>query len=366
MTPGTSPRPLGTPFMRWTAAAKGIHEALTRLQSRLRRFRLEGPELGRAAAILYLAGLGIVLTTAWHAPAGGAGDTIAGFPAWHLAFLMATGATAALLTLSGRNGADAAGQRGEPGAVSATGLSELMAQMSHELRTPLNAVIGFSDVMLRELHGPLGNARYQEYAHHISESGGRLLKSSEEALAVTEAMTALMADRRAGRRERLAAATLVRDAWRDAGPASGTAKPSLALTTCTTCDILCERRPTVQALEHLLREAQGHVEDGESIEVTGTRRGGRRSLEIRVRREADPLAWGSDPLPIRFQTDGGPSARGLTPSAGERGKGSDPRNNAGLHIILARLLLEVQGARLACTMGEDGCWVALIEFPGRG
>ena len=51
-----------------------------------------------------------------------------------------------------------------------------MAQMSHELRTPLNAVIGFSDVMLRELHGPLGNARYQEYAHHISESGGRLLE----------------------------------------------------------------------------------------------------------------------------------------------------------------------------------------------
>ena len=69
-----------------------------------------------------------------------------------------------------------------------------MAQMSHELRTPLNAVIGFSEVMLRELYGPLGHARYQEYAHHISESGGRLLKSSEDALAVTEAMSALIAD----------------------------------------------------------------------------------------------------------------------------------------------------------------------------
>ena len=366
MTPGTSPRPLGTPFTHWTAAAKGTYGALAPLRGWLQQFRLAGPELARAAAVLYLAGLGVVLTTAWQAPAGAAGDAIAGFPAWHLAFLMATGAAAALMTLSHRDGTDAEGLSSEPAAASTTGLSELMAQMSHELRTPLNAVIGFSDVMLRELHGPLGNARYQEYAHHISESGGRLLKSSEEALAVTEAMTALMADRRAGRRERLAAATLVRDAWRDAGPASGTAKPSLALTTCTTCDILCEQRPTVQALEHLLREAQGHVEDGESIEVTGTRRGGRRSLEIRVRREADPLAWGSDPLPIRFQTDGGPSARGLTPSAGERGKGSDPRNNAGLHIILARLLLEVQGARLACTMGEDGCWAALIEFPGRG
>jgi len=233
--------------------------------------------------------------------------------------------------------------------------------------------------MLRELHGPLGNARYQEYAHHISESGGRLLKSSEEALAVTEAMTALMADRRAGRRERLAAATLVRDAWRDAGPASGTAKPSLALTTCTTCDILCERRPTVQALEHLLHEAQGHIEDGETIEVTGRRLGGQRSLEIRVKREAEPLAWGSDPLPAEGVRPlaSSVSAEGVRPLARPgafvphgRGKGSDPLNTdplpGRLRIILARLLLEVQGAKLTCTVGEDACWSALIEFPGRG
>ena len=360
MTPGTSPRPLGTPFMRWTAAAKGIYGALARLRGWLRRLRLEGPELGRAAAVLYLAGLGVVLTTAWHAPAGAAGDSIAGFPAWHLAFLMATGAAAALLTLSGRDGADAAGQRSEPGAASTTGLSELMAQMSHELRTPLNAVIGFSDVMLRELHGPLGNARYQEYAHHISESGGRLLKSSEEALAVTEAMTALMTDRRPGRRERLAAATLLRDAWRDATPASGTAKPRLALTTCTTCDILCERRPTVQALEHLLREAQGHIEAGDSIEVTGKRRGGQRSLEIRVKR-GQTVGRGSDPLPAEGVR---PLASTVSDRRSPERKGSDP--HARLRIILARLLLEVQGAKLTCTIGEDGCWAALIEFPGRG
>jgi hypothetical protein len=97
--------------------------------------------------------------------------------------------------------------------------------------------------------------------------------------------------------------------------------------------------------------------------VTGTRRGGRRNLEIRVKREVDPLARGSDPLRSGLRLSETVEARGLTPSAGNA---PDPRNNAGLHIILARLLLEVQGARLACTMGEDGCWVALIEFPGRG
>jgi hypothetical protein len=178
-------------------------------------------------------------------------------------------------------------------------------------------------------------------------------------------MTALMADRRAGRRERLPAATLLRDAWRDARPTSGTTKPRLALTTCTTCDILCERRPTVQALEHLLREAQGHIQDGDSIEVTGKRCGGQRSLEIRVKREVEPLAWGSDPLPAEGVR---PLASTVRDKCSRAGKGSGPLPDllhGRLRIILARLLLEVQGAKLTCTIGEDACWTALIEFPGR-
>jgi cell cycle sensor histidine kinase DivJ len=48
--------------------------------------------------------------------------------------------------------------------------------MSHELRTPLNAIIGFSEVMTREIFGPVGSARYQEYARLIHESGGHLLE----------------------------------------------------------------------------------------------------------------------------------------------------------------------------------------------
>ena len=53
--------------------------------------------------------------------------------------------------------------------------SEFLANMSHELRTPLNAIIGFSELMQRGLFGPLGSARYQEYANDIQESGTYLL-----------------------------------------------------------------------------------------------------------------------------------------------------------------------------------------------
>ena len=208
-----------------------------------------------------------------------------------------------------------------------------MAQMSHELRTPLNAVIGFSELMLRELHGPLGNARYQEYAHHISESGGRLLKSSEEALAVTEAMTALMADRGGAKRERRIAATLVRDAWRAATSALESAAPRLVLTTCTTCDITCERRPTVQALEHLLREALGRAAAGGAVTVTGRRQAGRRSVEIGWR--------GSDRQRLRSS------------------KASRREGGSSLRIILARLLLEMQGASARLHRERRGCgWPA--------
>ena len=53
--------------------------------------------------------------------------------------------------------------------------SRFLATMSHELRTPLNAIIGFSEMMNAELLGPLGNARYVDYAASINESGRYLL-----------------------------------------------------------------------------------------------------------------------------------------------------------------------------------------------
>jgi cell cycle sensor histidine kinase DivJ len=47
--------------------------------------------------------------------------------------------------------------------------------MSHELRTPLNAVIGFSEILNRELFGTMGEQRYRDYARLIHESGEHLL-----------------------------------------------------------------------------------------------------------------------------------------------------------------------------------------------
>jgi signal transduction histidine kinase len=53
--------------------------------------------------------------------------------------------------------------------------SEFLANMSHELRTPLNAVLGFTEMMISKVFGPLGHPKYQEYAKHIHDSGAHLL-----------------------------------------------------------------------------------------------------------------------------------------------------------------------------------------------
>lgn len=53
--------------------------------------------------------------------------------------------------------------------------SQLLANVSHELRTPLNAILGFSEILTKEVFGPLGNPRYPEYAKDIYDSGLHLL-----------------------------------------------------------------------------------------------------------------------------------------------------------------------------------------------
>ncbi|SCM77026.1 PAS domain protein [uncultured Pleomorphomonas sp.] len=53
--------------------------------------------------------------------------------------------------------------------------SDFLAKMSHEIRTPLNAIIGFSEVMMEERFGPVGNDRYKEYLRDIHVSGTHIM-----------------------------------------------------------------------------------------------------------------------------------------------------------------------------------------------
>ncbi|MGV3635666.1 MAG: ATP-binding protein [Pseudorhodoplanes sp.] len=53
--------------------------------------------------------------------------------------------------------------------------SDFLAKISHEMRTPLNAIVGFSEVMMEESFGSLGNERYRDYLKDIAASGAHLV-----------------------------------------------------------------------------------------------------------------------------------------------------------------------------------------------
>lgn len=52
--------------------------------------------------------------------------------------------------------------------------SRFLATMSHELRTPLNAIVGFSEIIADQREGPIGHARYADYARSIHDGSRHL------------------------------------------------------------------------------------------------------------------------------------------------------------------------------------------------
>lgn len=48
---------------------------------------------------------------------------------------------------------------------------DFLAKVSHEVRTPLNSILGFTELMLEERLGAIGNPRYRGYVEDIHQSG---------------------------------------------------------------------------------------------------------------------------------------------------------------------------------------------------
>jgi signal transduction histidine kinase len=156
------------------------------------------------------------------------------------------------------------------------GFGQLLQRVSHELRTPLNAVIGFSDLMQREMLGPLGDARYVEYAGHIRSSGSELLKATEDTLA----LTTLMGRADAPRRDVYPLANLMQDVGTRVGARPAHHAALVDVTVDRDCEVMVDRRVLVQAIVNVTSALLRHAPAGTSVTIAAIERAD--TVELRV------------------------------------------------------------------------------------
>ncbi len=147
--------------------------------------------------------------------------------------------------------------------------AEFLANMNHELRTPLNHVINFAGMMQAEMYGPLGDARYREYADHIAKSGDYLLGVLSDILD--------MANIEAGRvnleRERVALAEIVEESAARQRPLAEARGVAINLRADGPLHVIGDRKSLQQIVDNMLRNAVKYTRDGSAVGVRAKRHG---------------------------------------------------------------------------------------------
>ncbi len=146
--------------------------------------------------------------------------------------------------------------------------SEFLANVSHELRTPLNAIIGFSEVMQREMFGPLGKLQYKEYAKDIHDSGVHLLKIINDILDLSK----IEAGKFELHKEKLQMADIVRSCLRLVTDRANASR--LTLKTDVPADLpplLADSRAIKQILINLLSNSVKFTPAGGEIRISAQR-----------------------------------------------------------------------------------------------
>jgi signal transduction histidine kinase len=101
-------------------------------------------------------------------------------------------------------------QEGEPPSAqqAITIPDDILATAAHELRTPINAILGYTEILARELVGPLTLAQ-QEHLGHIAMSARHLLMVANRVLDLAKAEAGAAAEALTVRQRRSSAASAV-------------------------------------------------------------------------------------------------------------------------------------------------------------
>jgi two-component system, cell cycle sensor histidine kinase PleC len=228
--------------------------------------------------------------------------------------------------------------------------SEFLANMSHELRTPLNAINGFSEIMVAEMYGPVGDPRYKDYARDILNSGQHLLALINDILD----MSKIEAGKMNLRFEPVALDDVAEDALRLVRNRAEAAGLSLRLDFSDLPEVEADYRAIKQVLLNLLSNA-----------IKFTPRGG--LITVRAERREDPLG---ERVRISVQDTGigippEDLARLAQPFEQIESQHAKTQQGTGLGLALTKSLVEMHGGLLDLRSAPGQGTSATFSLPVR-
>lgn len=279
------------------------------------------PEAGAAGAIAYAAGAAIATMPGSGAALGPLPELMAVAALVFASILMAYGQA------PGRRGQDAGAR---------------VAEAAHELRTPLTHILGFSEMIERQIFGPVGE-RYVEYAGLIRKSGNHLLGLVTDLLDLSR----IEAGRFDLQRERFDARSVIEDVVRLSADTAEKKQIALGM---TTPDAPLTIDADDRALRRILLNTLGNA-------LKFTPEGGR--VIISARKEDDAL--------VLDTIDNGPGISDAEKSrlgqAFERGASGANVEGTGLGLSLVRALAGLHGGALSFHDAPGGGALVRVTLP---
>jgi len=228
--------------------------------------------------------------------------------------------------------------------------SEFLANMSHELRTPLNAINGFSEIMIAEMYGPLGDARYRSYAQDILNSGQHLLALISDILD----MSKIEAGKMSLRFEPLSLEEVAEDALRLVRNRAEAAGLALRLDFDDLPDVEADYRAIKQVLLNLLSNAVKFTPRGGRVTVRAELRDDAVGKRVRISVQDTGIGITPDDL-----------ARLARPFEQIESQHAKTQQGTGLGLALTKALVEMHGGLLDLRSAPGQGTSAIFSLPVR-
>ena len=209
--------------------------------------------------------------------------------------------------------------------------SEFLANMSHELRTPLNAINGFSEIMVAEMYGPLGDGRYRDYSRDILNSGQHLLALINDILD----MSKIEAGKMNLRFDPIDLEEVAEDAVRLVRNRAETAGLSLGLEFPELPEVEADYRAVKQVLLNLLSNAVKFTPRGGRIVIQADVRDDPRGQRVRITVQDTGIGISAEDL-----------ARLAQPFEQIENQHAKTQQGTGLGLALSKSLVEMHGGLL--------------------